>query len=169
MKKQEVKLSDKQFQPTAGDRKATTAPEGLDNIKARLQEYRRKHEDGYRRKELIMNILTRCGITADLTCHMMLVELISECAGNPFRSLKNIMEAVITSMPGGEEINVKRKSESMERDIRSGIEKAWNKHEANNIFYLNELFGVRLFNEQERPTGKLLIFTIATRLYMLEQ
>lgn len=169
MKKQEVKLSGKQFQSPADDRRATTAHEGLDNIKARLQEYKRKHSDGYRRKELIMNILTQCGITADLTCHMMLVELISECAGNPFRSLKNIMEAVITSMPGGEEINVKRKSESMERDIRSGIEKAWNKHEANNIFYLNELFGVRLFNEQERPTGKLLIFTIATRLYMLEQ
>lgn len=136
-------------------------PINVENLKARVIEIVANSENRQVSKQLdekIANIFISIGIPAHIKGYQFLREAVKLAVEEPDiigsitkRLYPTIAERFATS------------SSKVERGMRHAIEVAWNRGKIENI---NNLFGLKIYNSNEKPTNGELIALIADKMIM---
>ena len=135
----------------------------LNDLEKRVASYQLEHDYGFRTKRLLSDLMIKIGITPNFEAYKLLPLVIQRRMTDDRIPLIHIFGDLATELG--------MTTEGIERAIRFAIEKAWNKNYVDNIFYLNKLFQVEVFNDREKPTTAFFVCTIACllKLYLLQQ
>lgn len=113
-------------------------------------------KDNKKLDKKLVDILLSVGISANLQGYSFLKESIKLAIENPtyVGSITKIMYPTIA-------IKFKTTACRVERSIRHALDVSFNKGKITN---LNEIFGLKIFNENEKPTNSEFVALIADRL-----
>lgn len=145
------------------DEPVTNLNLSLNDLEKRIASYQLEHDDDFRTKRLLSDLMIKIGITPNLEAYKLLPLAIQRRMADDRMPLVRIFGDLAT------EFGIT--TEGIEQAIRTAIEKSWNKNYVDNIFYLNKLFQVEVFNDREKPTTAFFVCTIACllKLYLLQQ
>ncbi|MCL2375466.1 MAG: sporulation transcription factor Spo0A [Firmicutes bacterium] len=108
--------------------------------------------------EKITNIFITVGIPAHIKGYHFLREAIKMAIDNP-DIINNITKRLYPEVAG----RFSTTSSKVERAIRHAIEVAWNRGKIENI---NSLFGIRVYNHNEKPTNGEFIALVADKMLL---
>ena len=113
-------------------------------------------ENNLKLDKKLIDILLSVGISANLQGYYFLKDSIKMAIENPryISSITKIMYPTIA-------VKYKTTACRVERAIRHALEVSFNKGK---IINLNEIFGLKIFNEYEKPTNSEFVALIADRL-----
>lgn len=164
MKSQRNQLAMQKNKATKAD--AATA---LENIKSGLgTSYHAVYNLEYQLRKKIASILVQGGFFGT-NCFLLMTDIILEYLPCPTVPLKEIYKKIADKHnkehPEFKPLTI----QNIDHTIRTGIDNAWSKYAQNNIFKLNEIFGVEFFNTTEKPTSKKVITAIVSQLILEEK
>ncbi len=139
-------------------------PVDIDNLKSRIMDLKRNvfSAKSYRStrnralEEKISNIFITVGIPAHIKGYQFLREAIKMAIESP-DIINSITKKLYPSIAGKYDTSASK----VERAIRHAIEVAWNRGKIENI---NNLFGVRVYSNNEKPTNGEFIALVADKM-----
>lgn len=133
------------------------SPENLEN---RIMEVlnNTKKESGHILDEKISNIFISIGIPAHIKGYQFLREAVKLAVAEP-----EIIGSITKKLYPTIAERFETSSSKVERGMRHAIEVAWNRGKIENI---NNIFGLKIYNRNEKPTNGELIALIADKMLM---
>ena len=134
-------------------------PENLEaRIKDIIQEQNKEHAVDRGLDEKISNIFISIGIPANIKGYQFLREAVKLAVEEP-----EIIGSITKKLYPTIAERFDTSSSKVERGMRHAIEVAWNRGKIENI---NSLFGLKIYNSNEKPTNGELIALIADKMLM---
>ena len=136
-------------------------PVSAENLESRIFEVinNDSHKDGSRQlDERISNIFISIGIPAHIKGYQFLREAVKLAVEEP-----EIIGSITKKLYPTIAERFETSSSKVERGMRHAIEVAWNRGKIENI---NNIFGLKIYNRNEKPTNGELIALIADKMIM---
>ena len=136
-------------------------PCSMTQLEGRIKECMRSNGGRLRNKsieEKITNIFITVGIPAHIKGYQFLREAIKMAIDNP-----DIINSITKRLYPEVATRFSTSPSKVERAIRHAIEVAWNRGKIENI---NSLFGVRVYNHNEKPTNGEFIALVADKMLL---
>ena len=136
-------------------------PVSAENLESRIFEVinNDSHKDGSRQlDERISNIFISIGIPAHIKGYQFLREAVTLAVEEP-----EIIGSITKKLYPTIAERFETSSSKVERGMRHAIEVAWNRGKIENI---NNIFGLKIYNRNEKPTNGELIALIADKMIM---
>ncbi len=136
-------------------------PISPENLESRIVEVlnNSNHKDGTRQlDERISNIFISIGIPAHIKGYQFLREAVKLAVEEP-----EIIGSITKKLYPTIAERFETSSSKVERGMRHAIEVAWNRGKIENI---NNIFGLKIYNRNEKPTNGELIALIADKMIM---
>lgn len=136
-------------------------PVSAENLESRIFEVINNdtHKDGSRQlDERISNIFISIGIPAHIKGYQFLREAVKLAVEEP-----EIIGSITKKLYPTIAERFETSSSKVERGMRHAIEVAWNRGKIENI---NNIFGLKIYNRNEKPTNGELIALIADKMIM---
>ncbi len=136
-------------------------PISPENLESRIVEVlnNSNHKDGIRQlDEKISNIFISIGIPAHIKGYQFLREAVKLAVEEP-----EIIGSITKKLYPTIAERFETSSSKVERGMRHAIEVAWNRGKIENI---NNIFGLKIYNRNEKPTNGELIALIADKMIM---
>ena len=136
-------------------------PVSAENLESRIFEVinNDSHKDGSRQlDERISNIFISIGIPAHIKGYQFLREAVKLAVEEP-----EIIGSITKKLYPTIAERFETSSSKVERGMRHAIEVAWNRGKIENI---NNIFGLKIYNRNEKPTNGELIALIAEKMIM---
>ncbi len=136
-------------------------PISPENLESRIVEVlnNSNHKDGTRQlDEKISNIFISIGIPAHIKGYQFLREAVKLAVEEP-----EIIGSITKKLYPTIAERFETSSSKVERGMRHAIEVAWNRGKIENI---NNIFGLKIYNRNEKPTNGELIALIADKMIM---
>ena len=136
-------------------------PVSAENLESRIFEVinNDSHKDGSRQlDERISNIFISIGIPAHIQGYQFLREAVKLAVEEP-----EIIGSITKKLYPTIAERFETSSSKVERGMRHAIEVAWNRGKIENI---NNIFGLKIYNRNEKPTNGELIALIADKMIM---
>jgi len=136
-------------------------PVSADNLESRIFEAfnnGRSHNESKQLDEKISNIFISIGIPAHIKGYQFLREAVKLAVEEP-----EIIGSITKKLYPTIAERFETSSSKVERGMRHAIEVAWNRGKIENI---NNIFGLKIYNRNEKPTNGELIALIADKMIM---
>lgn len=117
-----------------------------------------KHNENKALDEKISNIFLTVGIPAHIKGYQFLREAIKMATEKP-----EIVSSITKQLYPSIAEKFKTSASKVERAIRHAIEVAWNRGKIENI---NSIFGIKVYNQNEKPTNGEFIALVADKMLM---
>ena len=134
------------------------SPENLENRIFEVLGNSQKKENGRGLDEKISNIFISIGIPAHIKGYQFLREAVKLAVEEP-----EIIGSITKKLYPTIAERFETSSSKVERGMRHAIEVAWNRGKIENI---NNIFGLKIYNRNEKPTNGELIALIADKMIM---
>lgn len=134
------------------------SPENLENRINEVLDNGRSHNAGRQLDEKISNIFISIGIPAHIKGYQFLREAVKLAVEEP-----EIIGSITKKLYPTIAERFETSSSKVERGMRHAIEVAWNRGKIENI---NNIFGLKIYNRNEKPTNGELIALIADKMIM---
>lgn len=134
------------------------SPENLENRINEILNNNRSHSETRQLDEKISNIFISIGIPAHIKGYQFLREAVKLAVEEP-----EIIGSITKKLYPTIAERFETSSSKVERGMRHAIEVAWNRGKIENI---NNIFGLKIYNRNEKPTNGELIALIADKMIM---
>lgn len=134
------------------------SPENLENRILEVLDNNRSQDDSKQLDERISNIFISIGIPAHIKGYQFLREAVKLAVEEP-----DIIGSITKKLYPTIAERFETSSSKVERGMRHAIEVAWNRGKIENI---NNIFGLKIYNRNEKPTNGELIALIADKMIM---
>ena len=135
-------------------------PINAENLKSRINEILSNNlpQENKQLDEKISNIFISIGIPAHIKGYQFLREAVKLAVEEP-----EIISSITKKLYPTIAERFETSSSKVERGMRHAIEVAWNRGKIENI---NNIFGLKIYNRNEKPTNGELIALIADKMLM---
>lgn len=134
------------------------SPENLENRITEVLSNGKSHNETKQLDEKISNIFISIGIPAHIKGYQFLREAVKLAVEEP-----EIIGSITKKLYPTIAERFETSSSKVERGMRHAIEVAWNRGKIENI---NNIFGLKIYNRNEKPTNGELIALIADKMIM---